>query len=125
MTSAILINTSVVNPFTGFIIPIVLVSIAALLLVVSMALFFNRFSKMRVANTQRIALFKNNWWKISVLFLSPAIITLFLIAGLFTSPLFEIYFYLYGLLITIIIAESIIISIIIVLGKNQQLIKSK
>ena len=60
-----------------------------------------------------------------MLFLSLAIITLFLIAGLFTSPLFEIYFYLYRLLITIIIAESIIISIIRVLGKNQQLIKSK
>ncbi|EEZ92952.1 MAG: hypothetical protein BJBARM4_0465 [Candidatus Parvarchaeum acidiphilum ARMAN-4] len=120
MTSAILINTSVVNPFTGFILPIVLVTVAALLLVISLALFFNKFSKMRVASTQRIALFKNNWWKISVLFLSPAIVTLFLIAGLFTSSLFEIYFYLYGLLITIIIAEVIILSILRVLGKNQQ-----
>lgn len=121
MSSAILISTSAVNPLAGFILPIILVSIGALLLVVSLVLFFRRFSKMRVANTQRVALFKSNWWKISILFLSPGIVTFFLIAGLFTSPLFEIYFYLYGLLISIIIAESVVISIIMVLGKNQRL----
>ncbi|MCL4362464.1 MAG: hypothetical protein OH338_02415 [Candidatus Parvarchaeota archaeon] len=121
MTSAILISTSAVNPLAGFILPIILVSIGALLLVVSLVLFFRRFSKMRVASTQRIVLFKSNWWKISILFLSPGIVTFFLIAGLFTTPSFEIYFYLYGLLISIIIAESVVISIIRVLGKNQQL----
>ena len=121
MSSAILISTSAVNPLAGFILPIILVSIWALLLIVSLVLFFSRFSKMRVASTQRVALFKSNWWKISILFLSPGIVTFFLIAGLFTSPSFEIYFYLYGLLISIIIAESLVISIIRVLGRNQQL----
>ena len=121
MTSAILISTSVINPLTGFILPIVLVTIAALLLLASLILFFKRFYSMRVASTQRVALFKNNWWKLSILFLAPAIVTLFLIAGLFAPASFEIYFYLYGLLLSIIIAEAVIISIIRVLGINKQL----
>jgi hypothetical protein len=122
MTSAILISTSSVNPLAGFILPIILVSIAALLLVVSLILFFKRFYSMRVASTQRVALFKNNWWKLSILFLAPAVVTLFLIAGLFAPTSFEIYFYLYGLLVSIILAEAVIISIIRVLGINKQVI---
>lgn len=122
MASAILISTSSVNPLAGFILPIILVSIAALLLVVSLILFFKRFYSMRVASTQRVALFKNNWWKLSILFLAPAVVTLFLIAGLFAPTSFEIYFYLYGLLVSIILAEAVIISIIRVLGINKQVI---
>lgn len=122
MSSAILISTSTVNPLAGFILPVVLVSIAALLLVVSLILFFKRFYSMRVASTQRVALFRSNWWKLSILFLSPTIVTVFLIVGLFTPTSFEIYFYLYGLLVSIIIAETVIISIIRVLGINKQLV---
>ncbi len=118
MSNAVLLNPSLVNPLSGFIIPILLVVVVVLLLIVSLILFFKKFYSMRVANIQRIALFKNNWLKISLLFLTPGIITFFLVAGLFTSAILEVYFYLYGLLITIIIAESVIISIISVLAKN-------
>ena len=121
MTSAILISTSVINPFAGFILPVVLVTIAALLLLASLILFFRRFYSMRIASTQRVALFKSNWWKLSILFFAPTIVTIFLIAGLFAPSSFEIYFYLYGLLLSIILAEVIIISIIRVLGINKQL----
>ncbi|EFD93016.1 MAG: hypothetical protein BJBARM5_0271 [Candidatus Parvarchaeum acidophilus ARMAN-5] len=119
MSSAVLISLSSVNPLAGFIIPLILIILVSILLVVSLVFSFKRFYSNRVANIQRISLFKSNWWRVGVLFLMNSILTAFLIAGLFFSQQNELYFFLYGLLITLIVSEIFIISIFTLLSRKQ------
>ncbi|MCW1291948.1 MAG: hypothetical protein QW061_02175 [Candidatus Rehaiarchaeum fermentans] len=96
------------NLIEGLIIPALLLIFSITLLIIIFLIFIRRFSSATSVVISRIALIKGNWWKISIILISPGIGALFSIIAILNPIYLSIYLYFYGALIVIILIEILI-----------------